>query len=216
MARRNGEAKYGTLGYHEARYSLLEILTIILIFASLIGTPQMLKGSLISSTAVCQAGRLHAISGYSDSVHFYRGDVRAFCVAVTRTVLMMNASHHDYRQCRIQLHFCIRALRCTGNRYCRSCTWIRFGRSDSRIYTFFLYTFFYMNRGKYKLFRFHSGFGLIREILNVSVWAMILYFLTMGTWFLFSCGNQTLGRTSGHFQHYPQHLYPAVHASQCF
>ena len=59
---------------------------------------------------------------------------------------------------------------------------------------FFLYTFFYIDRGKYQLFRFRSGgFGLIREILNVSVWSMILYFLTIGTWFLFFVAVEHLG-----------------------
>ena len=93
MARRNGEAKYGTLGPIMGQGILfLEIFSIILIFASLIGTPQMLKG-LISSTAVCQAGedymqyRIFGLLFTSIGVMF-----RAFFVAVTRTkVLMINA-----------------------------------------------------------------------------------------------------------------------------
>ena len=119
---------------------------------------------------------------------------RAFFVAVTRTkVLMINAVIMTVANVVFNYIFCIRALRCTRNGYCRSCTWIRFGRSDSRI-ALFLYTFFYIDRGKYQLFRFRSGgFGLIREILNVSVWSMILYFLTIGTWFLFFVAVEHLG-----------------------
>ena len=138
MARRNGEAKYGTLGPIMGQGILfLEIFSIILIFASLIGTPQMLKG-LISSTAVCQAGedymqyRIFGLLFTSIGVMF-----RAFFVAVTRTkVLMINAVIMTVANVVFQLHFCIRALRCTRNGYCRNCTWIRFGRSDSRIVTF--------------------------------------------------------------------------------
>ena len=83
MARRNGEAKYGTLGPIMGQGILfLEIFSIILIFASLIGTPQMLK-VLISSTAVCQAGedymqyRIFGLLFTSIGVMF-----RAFFVAV--------------------------------------------------------------------------------------------------------------------------------------
>ena len=93
MARRNGEAQYRTLGPIMGQGILfLEIFSIILIFASLIGTPQMLK-VLISSTAVCQAGedymqyRIFGLLFTSIGVMF-----RAFFVAVTRTkVLMINA-----------------------------------------------------------------------------------------------------------------------------
>ena len=93
MARRNGEAQYRTLGPIMGQGILfLEIFSIILIFASLIGTPQMLKG-LISSAAVCQAGenymqyRIFGLLFTSIGVMF-----RAFFVAVTRTkVLMINA-----------------------------------------------------------------------------------------------------------------------------
>lgn len=219
MARRNGEAKYGTLGPIMGQGILfLEIFSIILIFASLIGTPQMLK-VLISSTAVCQAGedymqyRIFGLLFTSIGVMF-----RAFFVAVTRTkVLMMNAvimtvANVVFNYIFVFGHFGAPEMGIAG-----AALGSVLAEATAALH-FFLYTFFYIDRGKYQLFRFRSGgFGLIREILNVSVWSMILYFLTIGTWFLFFRSRRTLGRTStGHFQHYPQYLYPAVHAGQCF
>ena len=168
MARRNGEAKYGTLGPIMGQGILfLEIFSIILIFASLIGTPQMLKG-LISSTAVCQAGedymqyRIFGLLFTSIGVMF-----RAFFVAVTRTkVLMINAVIMTVANVVFNYIF----------------VFGHFGAPEMGI------------AGKYQLFRFRSGgFGLIREILNVSVWSMILYFLTIGTWFLFFVAVEHLG-----------------------
>lgn len=121
MARRNGEAKYGTLHSIMGQGILfLEIFSIILIFASLIGITQMLKG-LISSTAVCQAGedymqyRIFGLLFTSIGVMF-----RLFRSCHPHQSTDDKCSHHDCRQCRIQLHFCIRALRCTRNGYCRS------------------------------------------------------------------------------------------------
>ena len=195
MARRNGEAKYGTLGPIMGQGILfLEILTIILIFASLIGTPQMLKG-LISSTAVCQAGedymqyRIFGLLFTSIGVMF-----RAFFVAVTRTkVLMMNAvimtiANVVFNYIFVFGHFGAPEMGIAG-----AALGSVLAEATAALH-FFLYTFFYIDRGKYQLFRFRSGgFGLIREILNVSVWSMILYFLTIGTWFLFFVAVEHLG-----------------------
>ena len=187
MARRNGEAKYGTLGPIMGQGILfLEIFSIILIFASLIGTPQMLK-VLISSTAVCQAGedymqyRIFGLLFTSIGVMF-----RAFFVAVTRTkVLMINAvimtvANVVFNYIFVFGHFGAPEMGIAG-----AALGSVLAEATAALH-FFLYTFFYIDRGKYQLFRFRSGgFGLIREILNVSVWSMILYFLTIGTWFLF-------------------------------
>ena len=195
MARRNGEAKYGTLGPIMGQGILfLEIFSIILIFASLIGTPQMLK-VLISSTAVCQAGEdymLYRIFGLlftSIGVMF-----RAFFVAVTRTkVLMMNAvimtvANVVFNYIFVFGHFGAPEMGIAG-----AALGSVLAEATAALH-FFLYTFFYIDRGKYQLFRFRSGgFGLIREILNVSVWSMILYFLTIGTWFLFFVAVEHLG-----------------------
>ena len=182
MARRNGEAKYGTLGPIMGQGILfLEIFSIILIFASLIGTPQMLK-VLISSTAVCQAGedymqyRIFGLLFTSIGVMF-----RAFFVAVTRTkVLMMNAvimtvANVVFNYIFVFGHFGAPEMGIAG-----AALGSVLAEATAALH-FFLYTFFYIDRGKYQLFRFRSGgFGLIREILNVSVWSMILYFLTIG------------------------------------
>ena len=195
MARRNGEAKYGTLGPIMGQGILfLEIFSIILIFASLIGTPQMLKG-LISSTAVCQAGedymqyRIFGLLFTSIGVMF-----RAFFVAVTRTkVLMINAvimtvANVVFNYIFVFGHFGAPEMGIAG-----AALGSVLAEATAALH-FFLYTFFYIDRGKYQLFRFRSGgFGLIREILNVSVWSMILYFLTIGTWFLFFVAVEHLG-----------------------
>lgn len=147
----------------------------------------MLKG-LISSTAVCQAGedymqyRIFGLLFTSIGVMF-----RAFFVAVTRTkVLMMNAvimtiANVVFNYIFVFGHFGAPEMGIAG-----AALGSVLAEATAALH-FFLYTFFYIDRGKYQLFRFRSGgFGLIREILNVSVWSMILYFLTIGTWFLFS------------------------------
>ena len=195
MARRNGEAQYRTLGPIMGQGILfLEIFSIILIFASLIGTPQMLK-VLISSTAVCQAGedymqyRIFGLLFTSIGVMF-----RAFFVAVTRTkVLMINAvimtvANVVFNYIFVFGHFGAPEMGIAG-----AALGSVLAEATAALH-FFLYTFFYIDRGKYQLFRFRSGgFGLIREILNVSVWSMILYFLTIGTWFLFFVAVEHLG-----------------------
>ena len=178
MARRNGEAKYGTLGPIMGQGILfLEIFSIILIFASLIGTPQMLKG-LISSTAVCQAGedymqyRIFGLLFTSIGVMF-----RAFFVAVTRTkVLMINAVIMTVANVVFNYIF----------------VFGHFGAPEMGIAGAALGSV--LAEATAALHRFRSGgFGLIREILNVSVWSMILYFLTIGTWFLFFVAVEHLG-----------------------
>lgn len=145
MARRNGEAKYGTLGPIMGQGILfLEIFSIILIFASLIGTPQIVESPHLLHCRMSSRRRLHAISDIRAPIHFYRGDVPGlFRSCHPHQSTDDECSHHDCRQCHIQLHFCIRALRCTRNGYCRSCTWIRFGRSDSRIALFPLHVLLY-------------------------------------------------------------------------
>ena len=190
MARRNGEAQYGTLGPIMGQGILfLEIFSIILIFASLIGTPQMLK-VLISSTAVCQAGedymqyRIFGLLFTSIGVMF-----RAFFVAVTRTkVLMMNAvimtvANVVFNYIFVFGHFGAPEMGIAG-----AALGSVLAEATAALH-FFLYTFFYID----SLLSHHRH--------------MVSLFRS----------RRTLGRTStGHFQHYPQYLYPAVHAGQCF
>ena len=217
MARRNGEAKYGTLGPIMGQGILfLEIFSIILIFASLIGTPQMLK-VLISSTAVCQAGedymqyRIFGLLFTSIGVMF-----RAFFVAVTRTkVLMMNAVIMTVANVVFNYIFVFGHFGANG--YCRSRTRIRFGRSDSRIALFPLHVLLYRS-GKiptvpisFRRIRPHSR---NTECIGMEHDSLLSHHRHMVSLFR---SRRTLGRTStGHFQHYPQYLYPAVHAGQCF
>ena len=119
---------------------------------------------------------------------------RAFFVAVTRTkVLMMNAvimtiANVVFNYIFVFGHFGAPEMGIAG-----AALGSVLAEATAALH-FFLYTFFYIDRGKYQLFRFRSGgFGLIREILNVSVWSMILYFLTIGTWFLFFVAVEHLG-----------------------
>ncbi len=97
-----------------------------------------------------------------------------------------------------------------------SCTWGSvLARSDSRIATFSSTRSVYIDRGKiHKLFRFvPEDFGLIREILNVSVGSMILYFLHhRATWFsLFrKPSNTSRELPCGHFNIIPQVPLPLL------
>ena len=218
MARRNGEAKYGTLGPIMGQGILfLEIFSIILIFASLTGTPQMLK-VLISSAAVCQAGenymqyRIFGLLFTSIGVMF-----RAFFVAVTRTkVLMINAvimtvANVVFNYIFVFGHFGAPEMGIAG------AALIRFGRSDSRIALFPLHVLLYRS-GKiptvpiaFRRIRPHSR---NTECIGMEHDSLLSHHRHMVSLFR---SRRTFGRTStGHFQHYPQHLYPAVHASQCF
>mgnify|MGYP003213827479 CR=1 FL=1 len=215
MARRNGEAQYRTLGPIMGQGILfLEIFSIILIFASLIGTPQMLKG-LISSAAVCQAGenymqyRIFGLLFTSIGVMF-----RAFFVAVTRTkVLMINAvimtvANVVFNYIFVFGHFGAPEMGIAG-----AALGSVLAEATAALH-FFLYTFFYIDRGKYQAFRRIRPHSRNTECIGMEHDSLLSHHRHMVSLFR---SRRTFGRTStGHFQHYPQHLYPAVHASQCF
>ena len=198
MARRNGEAKYGTLGPIMGQGILfLEIFSIILIFASLIGTPQMLK-VLISSTAVCQAGedymqyRIFGLLFTSIGVMF-----RAFFVAVTRTkVLMINAvimtvANVVFNYILIFGKFGVPQLGIAG---------AAIGSSLAELVSlifFILYTRHRIDIRKYGLDKIPGiRWNILKRMLNVSFWTMVQNFLSLSTWFLLFLYVEHLGERS--------------------
>ncbi len=197
MARRNGEGKYTTLGPIHAQGTLfLEGFSLLLIVASLLWTPQLLK-LLISSPDVCQAGedymryRIFGLLFTSVGVMF-----RAFFVAITRTrVLMINAlimtvANVIFNYILVFGHFGMPAMGIAG-----AALGSILAEATSALH-YILYALFKVDKGRYDIFRFRSGQGnLIPQILNVSVWTMILYFLSIGTWFLFFVAVEHLGET---------------------
>ncbi len=198
MARRNGEGKYNTIGPIHAQGTLfLEGFSIILITASLLWTPQLLK-LLISSPEVCQAGedymryRIFGLLFTSVGVMF-----RAFFVAITRTrVLMINALIMTVANIIFNYIFVFGHLGAPAMGISGAALGSILAEATSALH-FTLYAYFKVDKVRYHIFRLRSGLGnLIPQILNVSVWTMILYFLSIGTWFLFFVAVEHLGETS--------------------
>ena len=195
MARRNGEGKYQALGPIMGQGTLFLVLfSALLVGASLVWTPQLLK-LLISSPAVCQAGeaymeyRIFGLLFTSIGVMF-----RAFFVAITRTrVLMVNAVIMTVANVVFNYIFVFGNLGAPQMGIAGAAIGSILAEASAALH-FVLYTLFYVDREKYRLNGFHfESFRIIREILNVSVWSMILYFLTIGTWFLFFVAVEHLG-----------------------
>ena len=195
MARRNGEGKYKALGPIMGQGTLFLLLfSALLILALLAWTPQLLK-ILISSPAVCQAGedymryRVFGLLFTSIGVMF-----RAFFVAITRTrVLMVNALIMTVANVIFNYIFVFGNFGAPAMGIAGAALGSVLAEASAALH-FFLYTLLHIDRKKYALSQFRfEGFGLIREILSVSVWSMILYFLTIGTWFLFFVAVEHLG-----------------------
>ena len=195
MARRNGEGKYQALGPIMGQGTLFLVLfSALLVGASLVWTPQLLK-LLISSPAVCRAGedymeyRIFGLLFTSIGVMF-----RAFFVAITRTrVLMVNAVIMTVANVVFNYIFVFGNLGAPQMGIAGAALGSILAEASAALH-FVLYTLFYVDREKYRLNGFHfESFRIIREILNVSVWSMILYFLTIGTWFLFFVAVEHLG-----------------------
>lgn len=195
MARRNGEAKYRALGPIMIQGTLFLILfSGLLVGASLVWAPQLLE-LLISSPAVCQAGeeymeyRIFGLLFTSIGVMF-----RAFFVAITRTrVLMVNAIIMTVANVVFNYIFVFGNLGAPEMGIAGAALGSVLAEASAALH-FILYTLFRIDRAKYGLSRIRlEGAGLIREILNVSVWSMILYFLTIGSWFLFFVAVEHLG-----------------------
>lgn len=195
MARRNGEAKYRALGPIMIQGTLFLILfSGLLVGASLVWAPQLLE-LLISSPAVCQAGeeymeyRIFGLLFASIGVMF-----RAFFVAITRTrVLMVNAIIMTVANVVFNYIFVFGNLGAPEMGIAGAALGSVLAEASAALH-FILYTLFRIDREKYQLSRIRfENFALIREILNVSVWSMILYFLTIATWFLFFVAVEHLG-----------------------
>lgn len=195
MARRNGEGKYQALGPIMGQGTLfLVFFSILLVGASLLWTPRLLD-MLISSPAVCKAGedymeyRIFGLIFTSIGVMF-----RAFFVAITRTrVLMVNAIIMTVANVVFNYIFVFGNFGAPQMGIAGAALGSVLAEASAALH-FVLYTFFCIDREKYQLSRFgFQGFALIREILNVSVWSMILYFLTIATWFLFFVAVEHLG-----------------------
>ena len=195
MARRNGEAKYGTLGPIMGQGILfLEILTIILIFASLIGTPQMLKG-LISSTAVCQAGedymqyRIFGLLFTSIGVMF-----RAFFVGTTQTrTLTLNSvvmvlSNILFNYTLIFGKFGFPAMGIAG---------AAIGSSLAELVSVIFFITYTWRKVDYRKYGLNHVPGIrikeLKHIMSISLWTMIQNFISLSTWFLFFLFIEHLG-----------------------
>lgn len=195
MARRNGERKYQALGPIMGQGTLfLVFFSILLVGASLVWTPRLLD-LLISSPAVCKAGedymeyRIFGLIFTSIGVMF-----RAFFVAITRTrVLMVNAIIMTVANVVFNYIFVFGNFGAPQMGIAGAALGSVLAEASAALH-FILYTLFRIDRAKYGLSRIRlERAGLIREILNVSVWSMILYFLTIATWFLFFVAVEHLG-----------------------
>ncbi len=198
MARRNGEGNYDKLGPIHAQGTLfLEGFSTLLVITSLLWTPQLLK-LLISSPDVCQAGeeymryRIFGLLFTSIGVMF-----RAFFVAITRTrVLMINAVIMTIANVIFNYIFVFGHLGAPAMGIAGAALGSILAEATSVLH-FILYALFKVDKKRYRIFRIRSEQGnLVPEILNVSVWTMILYFLSVGTWFLFFVAVEHLGETS--------------------
>lgn len=195
MARRNGEHEYREIGsvFNQGMLFLIA-LAAVMFTLSQVFSPVILR-SLIGSDQVYQA-TLSYINWrvYGFFFSFIAEMFRAFYVATTRTkILTLNSivmvvTNVLLNYVLIFGKFGFPALGIAG---------AAIGSSLAELVSvlfFILYTRKKIDYKKYGLFRF-SGlkFGLLKRILNVSVWTMIQSFLSLSTWFLFFVAVEHLG-----------------------
>lgn len=195
MARRNGAGEYPAIGAIFTQGVLFLLLLAGAIFTlSRVYSPQVLR-ALIESDRVYEAAQSYIdwrVYGFFFS--FTAEMFRAFYVATTRTkILTLNSivmvlSNVAFNYVLIFGKFGCPALGIAG---------AAIGSSLAELVSvlfFVFYTRYRIDYRRYVLFRFTGlHVGLLKKMLNVSVWTMLQSFLSLSTWFLFFIAVEHLG-----------------------
>lgn len=198
IARRNGEGNYKDIGaiFYQGVYFLVAIAA-ILFTLSVVFSPSILK-NIISSPRIYDAAESYIhwrVYGFFFS--FAGVMFRAFFVGTTQTKtltlnsIVMVLSNVVFNYVLIFGKFGFPALGIVG---------AAIGSSLSELVSlifFILYTWKRMDVKKYGLNvlpQFQSG--MLKRILNVSVWTMIQNFVSLSTWFMFFLFVEHLGERS--------------------
>lgn len=196
MARRNGERKYSDIGPVMIQGIIfLSVVALIIFFLSRLFAGNII-GALISSEVIGQAtNEFLDLRVFGFFFSFVNVMFRAFFIGITRTkVLTLNAIVMaginvvlDYLL--IFGHAGFPAMGIKGAAIASVLAEI------ASILFFLIYTRYTVDSKKYGLARFRSfDFGLLKRVLNISVFTMIQHFLSMGTFFIFFLIVERLGQ----------------------
>ena len=195
IGRRNGEKKHLEIGpILQQGILFLMALAAIMCIASHAFTPIILR-KIIASTAVYEAAIDYTnwrVYGFFFS--FIAIMFRAFYVGITHTKIL-TANSLVMLSVNIVLNYALifgkwgfPALGIAGAAIASSASELA-----SALF-FLIYTRTKIDHRKYALFRFHRFRpGLLKQMLNVSIWTMFQAFISVSVWFLFFAAIEHLG-----------------------
>lgn len=196
MARRNGERRYDQVGpvMIQGVFFLLILAAILFLFSRFFAADVMRL--LISSNAIMSATEEFLdwrVFGFFFS--FVNVMFRALFIGITRTkVLTLNAVLMAMTNVLLDylLIFGHGGFPKLGIQGAAIASVIAEAVS---ILFFVIYTRFTVDIRKYALNQFRSfDFGLLRRVLSISVFTMLQYFLSIGSWFMFFIAVEHLGQ----------------------
>lgn len=195
MGRRNGEGKFREMGriFHNGTMTLMAV-AVVLFALSYFLSPWLL-GSIITSPAIFDATMSYVQwRSFGFFFSFIACMFRAFYMANTKTRILtfnsmvMVGANVLFNYILIFGKFGIPALGIAG---------AAIGSTLAELVSvlfFVLYTRYYTDFKKYGMLRMTRWVGRIqREILNVSVWTMIQYFISCGIWLFFFLATESMG-----------------------
>ncbi len=198
MGRRNGEGNLKQVGniMDHSLYFLL-IIGIVMFVAIYFFAGQMLR-PFITSDAVYEASVVYLqYRVYGVFFAFFNVMSRAFFISIQRTRLLtvsaalMATVNVILNYLLIFGHWGFPAMGIAGAAIASA-----IAEGCSALF-FMIYFRFFSNRKQYALFRFPKvSFVVIRQTLDVSVFVMIQYLLSLGAWFLFFVIIEKMGERS--------------------
>lgn len=198
MARRNGQRQFKSIGYIFFQGTiLLFALAAVMFTLSYIFSPSLLRG-IISSDAIYDATLSYVKwRSFGFFFSFLAIMYRAFYMATTKTKiltlngLVMVLSNVVFNYVLVFGKFGFPALGIAG---------AAIGSSLAELVSlvfFVIYTRLKTDYRKYGLFHAtRPSWSIQRQILNVSSWTMIQYFVSCGTWLFFFIATEHLGEQS--------------------
>ncbi|MDO5571469.1 MAG: MATE family efflux transporter [Bacteroidales bacterium] len=198
MARRNGENKYSQISpiFVQGTFFLI-IIALLVIFGTLRYASPIL-GLMIKSPQVL-ASTIEFLDWRTYGIFFAFINVmfRAFFVSITKTktltisAIIMGVVNIFLDYAMIFGHFGFQIMGIAGAAIASVIS------EFASVAFFIIYSLSVVNIKKYGFFE-KSAYTLkqLPHILNVSVWTMIQYFLSVGTWFIFFLATEHLGERS--------------------